>query len=132
MQGYATGMWGKWHLGSIEERFPTHQGFGEWYGIPRTYDEGMWPSLNETNSMWPWVGTNQGWNLNVVHPEWIYEVRKGEKARQVGELNVKQRRLMEEQITTRAIDFVRRSTIAGKPFLAYVLFSLRKIVESHR
>lgn len=33
-QGYATGMWGKWHLGSAEERFPTHQGFDEWYGIP--------------------------------------------------------------------------------------------------
>ena len=47
-QGYATGMWGKWHLGSAEDRFPTHQGFDEWYGIPRTYDEAMWPSLNET------------------------------------------------------------------------------------
>jgi arylsulfatase A-like enzyme len=33
-QGYATGMWGKWHLGSAEDRFPTHQGFDEWYGIP--------------------------------------------------------------------------------------------------
>src|SRR5262249_13808552 len=38
-RGYATGMWGKWHLGSAEARFPTHQGFDEWYGIPRTYDE---------------------------------------------------------------------------------------------
>jgi arylsulfatase A-like enzyme len=38
-QGYATGMWGKWHLGSAEERLPTHFGFDEWYGIPRTYDE---------------------------------------------------------------------------------------------
>ena len=35
-RGYATGMWGKWHLGSAEDRFPTHQGFDEWYGIPRT------------------------------------------------------------------------------------------------
>jgi arylsulfatase A-like enzyme len=42
-RGYATGMWGKWHLGSAEARFPTHQGFDEWYGIPRTYDEAMWP-----------------------------------------------------------------------------------------
>jgi arylsulfatase len=28
-QGYATGMWGKWHSGSAEDRFPTHQGFDE-------------------------------------------------------------------------------------------------------
>src|SRR6266496_6572779 len=26
-RGYATGMWDKWHLGSVEDRFPTHQGF---------------------------------------------------------------------------------------------------------
>jgi arylsulfatase len=58
-KGYATGMWGKWHLGSAEARFPTHQGFDEWYGIPRTYDEGMWPSLNETSSIWPSVGTSR-------------------------------------------------------------------------
>jgi arylsulfatase A-like enzyme len=50
-QGYATGMWGKWHLGSIETRLPTNRGFDEWYGIPRPYDEAMWPSLNETKSM---------------------------------------------------------------------------------
>ena len=66
--GYATGIWGKWHLGSAEARFPTHQGFDEWYGIPRTYDEALWPSLNETNSMWPSVGNKQGWNSNVVPP----------------------------------------------------------------
>ena len=102
-QGYATGMWGKWHLGSAEERFPTHHGFDEWYGIPRTYDEAMWPSLNETKSMWPSVGNKQGWNAKVVHPEHIYEARKGEKARQVGELNVDSRRTMDAEITSRAV-----------------------------
>jgi arylsulfatase A-like enzyme len=59
-QGYATGMWGKWHLGSAEARLPTNRGFDEWYGIPRTYDEAMWPSLDETKSMWPSVGNKQG------------------------------------------------------------------------
>ena len=29
-QGYATGIWGKRHLGDAEARFPTHQGFDEW------------------------------------------------------------------------------------------------------
>jgi len=123
-RGYATGIWGKWHLGSAEARFPTHQGFDEWYGIPRTYDEAMWPSLNETNSIWPSVGNKQGWNVNVVPPEYIYEARKGEKARQVAELNVDRRRTMEAEITSRAVDFIKRNAHAGKPFFAYVAFSL--------
>src|SRR5262249_50395236 len=87
-RGYATGIWGKWHLGSAEARFPTHQGFDEWYGIPRTYDEAMWPSSNETNGMWPSLGNSQGWTASVVPPEYIYEAHKSEKARQVAELNV--------------------------------------------
>jgi arylsulfatase len=29
--GYATGAFGKWHLGQTEGRFPTDQGFDEWY-----------------------------------------------------------------------------------------------------
>jgi arylsulfatase A-like enzyme len=32
-QGYATGIWGKWHLGSAEARLPTNRGFDEWYGV---------------------------------------------------------------------------------------------------
>src|SRR6266853_5020953 len=102
-QGYATGMWGKWHLGSAEERFPTHQGFDEWYGIPRSYTESMWSSFNETNGVWPSVGAKQGWNKNLISPEPIYEMRKGEKARQVAELDVTRRRNMEAEITTRAV-----------------------------
>ena len=123
-QGYATGIWGKWHLGSAESRFPTHQGFDEWYGIPRTYDEAMWPLLNETNGMWPSVGNKQGWNANVVHPEPIYEARKGEKAQQVGELNLDRRRTMEAEITGRAVEFIKRNAKADRPFYAYVSFSL--------
>jgi arylsulfatase len=52
--GYATGMWGKWHPGGASP--DAHKsGFDEWYGIPRTYDEAMWPSLDETKA-WPSVG----------------------------------------------------------------------------
>jgi arylsulfatase len=123
-QGYATGMWGKWHLGSAEERFPTHQGFDEWYGIPRTYDEALWPSLNEAKGMWPSIGNKQGWDPKIVHPEHIYDARKGEKARQVAELNLDNRRTMEAEITNRAIDFIKRNAGASKPFYAYVSFSL--------
>ena len=41
--GYATAIFGKWHLGDTEGRFPTDQGFDEWYGIPRASDRAFWP-----------------------------------------------------------------------------------------
>ncbi len=41
-QGYATAMFGKWHLGDSAGRFPTDQGFDEWYGIPNTTDESVY------------------------------------------------------------------------------------------
>ena len=80
-QGYATGMWGKWHLGSAEDRFPTNQGSmsGMASRAPTTRRCGR--HLNETKSMWPSVGNKQGWNAKVVQPEPIYEARKGEKPR---------------------------------------------------
>jgi arylsulfatase len=123
-RGYATGIWGKWHLGSTEERFPTHQGFDEWYGIPRTYSEALWPSLNETSGAWPSIGAAQGWNENIVPLEPIYEARKGEKARQVAGLDLERHRRMDAEITSRAVGFIKRQASSGQPFFAYVSLRL--------
>lgn len=37
-RGYATGMFGKWHLGDQPEFLPTRQGFDEFFGIPYSHD----------------------------------------------------------------------------------------------
>jgi arylsulfatase len=37
--GYATALYGKWHLGNVQGRLPNDQGFDEWWGIPNTWDE---------------------------------------------------------------------------------------------
>lgn len=42
--GYATGMFGKWHLGDRDGRYPHQRGFDTWYGIPRTSNETMFTS----------------------------------------------------------------------------------------
>jgi arylsulfatase len=65
--GYATGMFGKWHLGPTEGRFPTNQGFDEWYGIPNSTDEALWPD----NSMFDSTS-----NPFAV-PTYVMEGRKG-------------------------------------------------------
>ncbi len=43
--GYSTGMFGKWHLGRTEGRFPTDQGFDDWYGIPNSTDDAPYSEL---------------------------------------------------------------------------------------
>ena len=52
------------------------------------------------------------------------EARKGEKPTPLKMLDVEQRRLIEAEITRRAVDFIQRQAKADKPFFAYVSFSL--------
>ena len=106
-QGYATAHFGKWHLGSDQSRLPTSQGFDEWFGIPRTTDEALYPSA-------------VGFKESGVEPEHIMEGRKGEKSRNLEVYDLKQRRLIDAEITRRTVDFMKRSVKAGKPFYAYV------------
>ena len=105
--GYATALYGKWHLGSHDGRLPNDQGFDEWYGIPRTTDEAMWPS-------------SPGWSPEIVPPEKIMEGKKGEKSLALKDYDVEQRRLIDAEITKRSIAFMGRQSKAGKPFFAYV------------
>lgn len=104
--GYATALFGKWHLGSENGRLPNDQGFDEWYGIPRTTDEAMWPGA-------------VGYSPSVMPPEQIMEGRKGENSREVRVYDLDQRRVMDEEITRRTIGFMERQTQAQKPFFAY-------------
>ena len=39
-RGYATAMFGKWHLGHHPQFLPTRRGFDEWLGIPYSNDNG--------------------------------------------------------------------------------------------
>jgi arylsulfatase len=109
--GYATGAFGKWHLGSSQGRLPNAQGFDEWYGIPRTTDEAMFPSQPGAHAA----------GIPFMH---IMEGKKGEQSRELVVYDLDQRRQIDEQIVGRTIDFMKRSVQAGRPFYAYVPFTL--------
>jgi arylsulfatase A-like enzyme len=109
--GYATAHFGKWHLGSEHGRLPNDQGFDEWYGIPRTTDEALWPGEPAAKAA-------------GVPFEHIMEGRKGEKSRELVVYDLDQRRQIDTEITRRTIDFMKRSVAANKPFYAYVPFTL--------
>jgi arylsulfatase len=108
--GYATGHFGKWHLGDIQGRYPSDQGFDEWYGIPNS------------TSVSPWT-SSLGFDPKVAPVPHTMEGRKGQASRKLEVYDLKQRRLIETEITRRSIDFMKRSVSSGKPFYAYVPFT---------
>src|SRR6201999_1727075 len=90
---------------------PNNQGFDEWHGIPRTTDEVFAPSDAAAKT------------TGIVF-EHIMEGKKGEKSRELQIYNLEQRRLIDTEITRRTINFIKRSAESGKPFYAYVPFTL--------
>jgi len=108
--GYATALYGKWHLGDSEGRYPNDLGFDEWYGIPNSSDEAIWPQ--EPN-----------FDPAFAHYEYVMEGHKGEKTQKVELYDAEARREIDNEVTDRTIDFMRRSVKAGKPFFAYVPFT---------
>ena len=108
--GYATCMYGKWHLGRTEGRFPTDQGFDEWYGVPNSTDESVYPSLD-------------GFADSGVPPTVVMEGRKGSTPETVRTYDLDYRPLIDRDLTDRAIDFMERQAKADKPFFVYLPYT---------
>ncbi|RMG56640.1 MAG: arylsulfatase [Bacteroidetes bacterium] len=58
-RGYATAIYGKWHLGHLPPFLPTRQGFDDYFGLPFSND--MWPKHpNQANFQFPELPLIQG------------------------------------------------------------------------
>lgn len=110
-QGYATACMGKWHIGASEGRWPTDHGFDEWLGIPRTWDECMWPED-------PWYIPARDGVTNVL------ESRKGERVQPVKQLTLEARRDIDMEFLSRGRAFMKRSVDARRPFFLYFNHSM--------
>jgi arylsulfatase len=108
--GYATGMFGKWHLGRTEGRFPTDQGFDEWYGVPNSTDESVYSSL-------------QDFAESGVAETYIMEGRKGSAPKKVRPYRLDYRPLIDRDLTDKAISFMQRQAKADKPFFVYLPYT---------
>ena len=109
--GYATAIVGKWHVGASPGRFPTDHGFDEWYGIPRSYDECLWPED-------PWYDPNRDPVTRVL------EGVKGQSVAEREQLTVEVRRNIDVEYINRAKDFLKRATDQRKPFFLYFNHSM--------
>jgi arylsulfatase len=111
--GYATGMFGKWHLGHTEGRFPTDQGFDEWYGIPNSSDESAWPDDSRYRPD----------SHPFAHPEYVMESRKGEEPEKLKIYDTEARILIDGEVTETSIDFMQRQVEVGKPFFLFIPYT---------
>lgn len=109
--GYATALYGKWHLGSAEGRFPTNQGFDEWYGIPRSTGETMWPE-------------QPGYDPKVYTKEPVLEGVKGKPTQFVRPYDIEFRPLIDREITNRSVAYIAKHAAEEKPFFLYIPFTL--------
>lgn len=118
--GYATGMFGKWHLGDSEGRIPTDQGFDEWYGIPNSSDQAFWPDSysfqHDAGVEFTRVMTSKRNQKPQAHE--VYDRAK--------------RATIDREITDRTLDFIKRQALKGQPFFAYVPYTqTHEPVDAH-
>lgn len=107
--GYRTACFGKWHVGDTPDRLPNAQGFDEFWGIPNSSDEASYTQ----HPLYP---------KDFPIPA-ILEGAKGQPAKAVENFDLSNRPLMDERITDRSMDFIKRNAAAGTPFFLYTSFT---------
>lgn len=122
--GYATGMWGKWHLGSDpENRSPVDFGFDEAVWCPRTADEVFWTMQSYfpkgTVTAAPYA---DGAEI-PLETQPIYSRKAGGKPEVVADYDAEFRAGFDRKITDWAIDFMRDAHTDGKPFYLYLPYT---------
>src|SRR5258708_5804661 len=106
--GYATAMYGKWHVGDHQGRLPNDQGFDEWWGIKNSMGEAgytAWPLFKESG----------------IPAPMIWEGKKGQPSTPVMPLDLKVRPLVDgDYVIPKTVEYIKRNAAANKPFFVYV------------
>ncbi len=108
--GYATALYGKWHVGSKIGRLPNNHGYDEWWGI------------NEGSNAAGYTSTPQ-FDSSVAQVPYIWEGLKGEKSTKVRIYDVDAKSKLDRETTERTISFINKNSKEHKPFFTYVGFT---------
>jgi arylsulfatase A-like enzyme len=114
--GYATAIFGKWHLGDQSYSQPQNKGFDEFYGIPPadTWDAFlMIPQGRQTKTL----------DIPLEMGPQIVEAKHGEPLKAVKPYTEEVRRGIDWELVGHGIDFMKRQKAAGKPFFLYLPIS---------
>jgi arylsulfatase A len=109
-KGYATAIYGKWHLGHHKQFLPMQHGFDDYFGLP--YSNDMWPyhpgvlhlPMKERLKRWP--------HLPLIDKNEIINTQ----------VSGKDQELLTTQYTERAVEFIKKNR--NNPFFLYVPHSM--------
>lgn len=114
-RGYATGQFGKNHLGDRDEHLPTAHGFDEFYGSLyhlNAEDEPEHPDYFKDSALRERFGTR-----GVLHT-WALPDGK-QKIESTGPLDKKRMETIDVEVTTEATRFIKDAVKADKPFFVW-------------
>ena len=114
-QGYATGQFGKNHLGDKDEFLPTAHGFDEFYGNLYHLNAEEEPEL-------PDYPKDPEFRKKFGPRGVIHSFADG-KIEDTGPLTKKRMETIDDDIATKAVDFIERQHKAGKPMFVWVNFT---------
>jgi arylsulfatase len=112
--GYATGQFGKNHLGDRDEHLPTNHGFDEFFGNlyhlnaeeePENED---WP----TEDQWPGFSEQYG-------PRGVIHSYADGQIEDTGPLNIRRMETVDDETVEAALQFIRDADAAGTPFFVW-------------
>jgi len=109
--GYMTAQFGKNHLGDRDEHLPTNHGFDEFFGNLYHLNAEDEPE-NEDYPSDPEFAKKFG-------PRGVIHSLADGKIEDTGPLNMKRMETIDEEVTTRALDFMDRAHKAKKPFFMW-------------
>ena len=137
---YATGLFGKWHLGDKPEYYPTNHGFDEWIGIPYSNDMN-WQvdQITSSNVFIPLTQAGQKWAsvsdtlrkraLNPKSSEWNVplirskNLSESEITHKIIERPLKQN-MSTQYFTKYSVDFINKSVAEQKNFFLFIAHSM--------
>jgi arylsulfatase A-like enzyme len=121
-QGYATGQFGKNHLGDKDEMLPTMHGFDEFYGNLYHLNAEEEPELPDypQESDFPKFRKRFG-PRGVIHS---FALPDGtQKIEDTGPLTKKRMETIDDDVAARSAEFIEKQAKAGKPMFVWVNFT---------
>ena len=123
-EGYATALYGKWHLGNEQGRLPNDQGFDEWWGIPNSWDVSGYTSYPLYNDMVKEILAKEGKTELLNAPPHVLAGKKGEPSKPVMEIDMELRPVIDaEYLIPKTVQFIKDQAAAKKPFFVYLGYS---------